>query len=129
MVEFAYNNAKNTSTGHISFKLNYRYHPRISDKKNPNPRLKSKTVKELSSKLQNLIAICQQNLYHTQKLQKQANNKRVKPQSYAPGNMIWLSNKYLKTKRNYKLEAKFFNLFWVLYSISKQAYKLELPKK
>ena len=27
MVEFAYNNAKNASTGHMSFELNYGYHP------------------------------------------------------------------------------------------------------
>ena len=27
MVEFVYNNAKNTSTGHTLFELNYSYHP------------------------------------------------------------------------------------------------------
>ena len=29
MAEFVYNNAKNPSTGHTSFGLNYGYHPRI----------------------------------------------------------------------------------------------------
>lgn len=29
MAEFAYNNAKNANTGHILFKLNYGYHPRV----------------------------------------------------------------------------------------------------
>lgn len=33
------------------------------------------------------------------------------------------------TKQNYKLEAKFFQLFRVLYPINKQTYKLELPRK
>ncbi len=29
MAEFAYNNAKNASTGHTPFELNYGYHPRV----------------------------------------------------------------------------------------------------
>ena len=97
MAEFAYNNAKNASTGHIPFKLNCRYHPWISYKKNLDPRSKLKTAEELSSELQNLIVVYKQNLHHAQKLQKWAHNKRVKPQSYTPGNKVWLSSKYLKT--------------------------------
>ena len=75
------------------------------------------------------MAVYQQNLYHAQELQKQAYDKRVKPQSYAPGDKVWLSSKQLRTKWNYKLEAKFFGLFQVLHPVSKQIYKLELPKK
>ena len=75
------------------------------------------------------MAVCQQNLHHAQKLQKQAYNKEVKPQSYALGNKVWLSSKHLKTKRNCKLEAKFLGPFWVLHPVGKQAYKLKLPKK
>ena len=86
-------------------------------------------MEELSSKLQELMTICQQNLYHVQELQKRGHNKGVKPQSYAPGEKVWLSSQYLKSKRNYKLEAKFLSFFWVLHPVSKQAYKLKLPKK
>ena len=53
----------------------------------------------------------------------------MKFKSYAPGDKVWLNNKYIKTKQNRKLEAKFFGRFWVLHPISKQAYKLKLPKK
>ena len=59
----------------------------------------------------------------------QADNKSTKPRSYAPGDKVWLNSKYIKTKQNRKLEAKFFGLFRVLHPVGKQAYKLELPKK
>ena len=129
MIEFTYNNAKNASTGHTLFKLNYGYHSRVFYKKDLDPCSKSKTIEELSSNFRNVMAICQQNLYHAQKLQKRAYNKGVKPQSYTSSNKVWLSSKHLRTKRNCKLEVKFLGFFWVLYLVGKQAYKLELPKK
>ena len=79
MAEFAYNNAKNASTGHTSFELNCGYHPWVSYKKDLDPYSKSKTAEELSSKLPNLMAVCQQNLHHAQEFQKRAHNKGVKP--------------------------------------------------
>ena len=111
IAEFAYNNAKNASTGYTSFKLNCQYHLRISYKHNLNPRSQSKTAKKLSSELQNLMAACQQILYHAQKLQKRVHDKDIKLQSYTPSNTARLNSKHLKTKRNYKPEAKFLGLF------------------
>ena len=70
MAEFAYNNAKNASTGHTFFELNCKYHPHISYKEDLDPRSKSKTTEKLSFELWNLMAICQQNLHHAQELQK-----------------------------------------------------------
>ena len=75
------------------------------------------------------MTVCQQNLHHAQELQKRGHDKGVKPLSYAPGDKVWLSSKYLKTKWNCKLEAKFLGPFRVLHPVGKQAYKLELPKK
>ena len=54
------------------------------------------------------MTICRKNFYHAQELQKQAYNKGVKPKNYAPGNKVWLNNKYIKTKQKRKLKAKFF---------------------
>ena len=88
MAKFAYNNAKNASIGYTPFKLTYKCHPRVFYKEDFDPRLQSKTAKELSFELQELMTVCQQNLYHTQKLQKQAYNKRVKPQRYILGNKV-----------------------------------------
>ena len=128
MAEFAYNNAKNSSTGHTPFELNCGYHPRVSFEEDTDPRSRSKSADELSAELRDLMTICRENLYHAQKLQKQAHNKSVKPKSYKHGDKVWLNNKYIKTKRNQKLEAKFFKPFRVLHSVRKQAYKLKLSK-
>ena len=51
MVEFAYNNAKNTSIGHTPFELNCGYHPYIFFKKDTDPRSRSKIAKKLLAKL------------------------------------------------------------------------------
>ena len=75
------------------------------------------------------MIVCQENLHHAQKLQKQAHNKATKPMNYVPGNKVWLNSKYIKTKHNWKLGVKFFGLFRVIHPVEKQAYKLELPKK
>ena len=121
MAEFAYNNAKNASTGHMSFELNCGYHPRVLYKENVNLRSQSKSADELSAELRELRIICRENLHHAQELQKRAHNKGVKPRSYAPNKKVWLNSKYIKTKRNRKLEAKFFGPFWIFYPVEKQA--------
>ena len=129
MAEFAYNNAKNASTGRTLFELNCGYHPRVSFKKGTDPCFQSKTAEELSSELRELMSVCQENIHHAQELQKRAHNKGVKLRNYAPGDKVWLNSKYIKTKQNRKLEAKFFGPFRVLHPVGKQAYKLKLPKK
>ena len=59
MAEFAYNNAKNASTSNTPFELNCGYHLRVSYKEDLDPRSKSRTAEELSSKLQELMTVCQ----------------------------------------------------------------------
>ena len=101
MAEFAYNNPKNASTGHMSFELNCGYHPRISFKKDTDPRFQSKIIDKLLTKLWELMTICRENLHHAQKLPKQAHDKGVKPKSYASSDKVWLNSKYIKTKQNW----------------------------
>ena len=81
MSKFAYNNAKNSSTGHTSFKLNSSYHPCIFFEEDTDLCSRSKSADELSAELPNLMTICQENLHHAQKLQKQAHDKGVKPRN------------------------------------------------
>ena len=129
MAELAYNNARNASTGHIPFELNCGYHPRMSYEEDVDPCSQSKSADELSAELRELMIVYQKNLHHAQELQKRAHDKGVKPRSHSPGEKVWFNSKYIKTKRNQKLEAKFFGPFRVLHPVGKQAYKLDLPKK
>ena len=129
MAEFAYNNAKNASTGHTPFKLNYGFQPQVFFKDDINPCSRSRSANKLAKELKELMDICQQNLFHAQELQKRAYDKGMKPQSYASGEKVWLNSKYIKTKQNRKLEAKFFGPFQILHPVEKQAYKLDLPTK
>ena len=129
MAKFAYNNVKNANTGHAPFGLNCGYHPCISFKQDTDSCFWSKTADKLSAELRELMTVCRANFHHTQKLQKPGHDKGVKPRSYVSGDKIWLNSKYIKTKQNRKLEAKFFRPFRVLHPVDKQAYKLELSKK
>ena len=119
MAEFIYNNSKNTSTGHMPFKLYYGYYPRILYKEKVNPHSKFKSADELSEELRKLMIVYCENFYYTQDLQKWAYDKEVKPRSYASGKKVWLNGKFIKTKRNQKLKANFFGPFWVLHPIEK----------
>ena len=101
----------------------------MSYKEDVNPRSKSKSVDGLSAELRQLMIVCRENLHHIQELRERAHNKGVKPRSYAFGDKVLLNSKYIKTKRNRKLKAKFFRPFQVLHPVGKQAYKLELPRK
>ena len=98
MAEFAYNNAKNVSTGHTPFKLNCGYYFRISYKEDISSCSKSKLPDKLLAELQELMTVCHKNPQHAQELQKQAYNKCVKPRSYARNDKVWLNIKYIKTK-------------------------------
>lgn len=61
MAEFAYNSAKNASTGYISFEWNYSYHSYVFYKKDINPHFQSKLANDLANKLKELMVVCQKN--------------------------------------------------------------------
>ncbi len=61
MAEFAYYNAKNASTGHTPFELNYDYHPRVSFKEDVDPCSRSRSTNELAEELRELMEVCCQN--------------------------------------------------------------------
>ena len=129
MAEFTYNDTQNVNPGDTPFELNCGFHPRVFCKEDVDSRSRSKAVDELATKPRKLTTVCRQDLQHGQEFQKQYYNKPTKPRNYSPGRKVWLNSKYIKTKQNRKLEAKFFGSFRVLHPVRKQTYKLKLPKR
>ena len=70
MAGFAYNNAKNASTGYTPFKFNCDFHLQVSFKDDVDPCSRSRSANKLAKELRKLMDICQQNLLHAQELQK-----------------------------------------------------------
>ncbi len=68
MAEFAYNNAKNTSTSYTLLELNYDYHPKVFFKEDVDLCLRSRSANKLAEKLRELMEICCQNLLYVQEL-------------------------------------------------------------
>ncbi len=66
MAEFAYNNVKNANTGHTPFKLNCGYYFQTSYEEDVNSRSQLKLADELATELKELMAVCRENLQHTQ---------------------------------------------------------------
>ena len=64
MAEFAYNNAKNASTGYTPFELNCSYHPQMSYKEDVDSCFQSKSADKLLVELIEMMIVCRENLYH-----------------------------------------------------------------
>ena len=58
MAEFAYNNAKNASTGYTPFELNCGYYPHVSYEEDLDFRSRSKAADELADDLRNFMTTC-----------------------------------------------------------------------
>ena len=66
MAEFIYNNTKNASFYHTSFKLNCIYYPQMSYKENVNFYSKYNSTNKLLLELKQLIIIYKKNLHYAQ---------------------------------------------------------------
>src|SRR5262249_46404851 len=127
--EFAYNNRVHSSTGHSSFFLEYRRHPRTPLTVD-NPSTQVPNTDEFVKQLDRARATAAQSLEETAAYMKlYADRKRKhKPLEFKEGDQVYLHTKNLKTGRpSKKLDAKRTGPFKVLKRVGPVAYKLELP--
>ena len=92
MAEFTYKNITYISSNQTFFKFHCGYYFCVFYKKGLNFCSKSKGANELASNLKKLMTLCQKNRFYAQELQKQADDKSVKPKNYTFSNKIWLNN-------------------------------------
>ena len=129
MAEFAYNNSKHASTGFSPFEVMLGYSPRMFFEETWDKKAKSKSAKEHAEHLAELLRVLKGNLLAAQTQQAMYKDEHTKPMSYKVGDYVNLNGKNIKTKRNKKLEWKFFGPFKILECIGDQAYRLDLPKR
>lgn len=105
MAEFAYNNMKNISMDHISFKLNCGFHPKVFLGGKCQSLLPIKIDRQAGKWAQRADDYLQTKpLIYTRALRQYYNN-HAKPWNYASGKKVWLNNKYIKSKQNCKLKT------------------------
>ncbi len=64
IAKFAYNNAKNASTGHTPFELNCGYYSRVFFEEDVDLRSRPRSANKLAKKLRELMEVSCQNLFH-----------------------------------------------------------------
>ncbi len=119
MAELAYNNSWQASTMMSLFEALLGRHPQMSYEDNCDPRSKSRTADKNLATLRDLMKGLKVNLTESQKLQALYHNKHVKERIYRLEDSVWLSGKNIKTKRNPKLEHKYFGPFEILKAVGK----------
>lgn len=128
IAEFAYNNAPHSATQVSPFFANYGYNPKATlsldvSVRDSNAHDFSKSLSELHDYCRKQIAVSQ--------LQYQVPADRHRspiPESFAPGNFVWLNSKNIKTRRpSKKLDHKRLGPFKIIKKVSENAFRLDLP--
>lgn len=128
IAQFAYNNAKHSTTEHTPFYAVFGYHPRLSVTL---PR-SNKDQTPADQRLQNIHNLHEEmkfNIKLSLEKHSQYYNKRVtKGPSYQVGDKVWLSTKNIKSQRpTGKLDYKRLGPFPIIEAIGSRSFKLQLP--
>jgi hypothetical protein len=129
MAQFAYNSARNETTGMTPFYANYGYEPTAYRQ----PRKKVANAEEALMLARNMAALHMQLAkdihFRNQRMTEYANKKRITGPSLQKGNKVYLLRKNIKTKRpSNKLDFKKLGPFEILEKIGDVNFKLRLPK-
>ena len=130
LVEFAYNNSKQASTGFSPFYLNYGQHPFLpSSLLIPTSSNSNAAAEDLLEQLFNNLKIAESNVVKAQEKQQQYVNQHRRAEEFEVGNKVLLSSEdlNLKMKITPKLTPRYIGPFTIKRKLSSLNYELELP--
>lgn len=127
--EFAWNNARSTSTGSSPFYANYGYHPAANNPPDESARNPHSEIMAhwMTTVYENL---CETLKESRERMKKYADRKRTEAPSFAEKQLVMLDARNIKTKRpSKKLDKKLLGPFKISKVVSPTAVKLELPER
>ncbi|MBW0565129.1 hypothetical protein O181_104844, partial [Austropuccinia psidii MF-1] len=127
LVEFAYNNAENSSTKQSPFFTIYERNPSFDS-----IHIYQDThAGKLSSKLQSVQKVVKEELESAIKnFKKYAGQNRAIPPDFQPGDKVWIASKIIKTETPMKkLSERWLGPFEVIKKIGSNSHHLKLPLK
>ena len=127
--EFAYNNSKHTATSHTPFFIITGRYPKMEFAIEKHEK-ESQSATEHAEHLSNLREELKYRRAEANVQYSTHYNKKRLPKSYNVGEMVWLNEKNIKTKKpSKKLEARRYGPYEIVEKIGRQAYRLDLPSR
>jgi hypothetical protein len=132
ILEIAYNNALNSTTGFTPFELDLGYHPTFPQNFIQEPDTAIQAIADLINKLKKDIISAQDAIQRAQLSQAKFYNKKHRFEQFKLGDLVMLSGKHVhppwqKKRKTKKLIQKWYGPFKVLETKNDNAYVLELP--
>jgi hypothetical protein len=132
MMEFAYNNSVNPSTGFSPFFLNYGHHPLVPSSLLKPPATNVPAVSEFLASQASALSQAKDAIIAAQNRQKHYADQKRRPVPFAVGDMVLLSTEHIsvaahKQRPSKKLEPKFIGPYNIIAQVNDNAFELDLP--
>jgi hypothetical protein len=133
ILEFAFNNTLNSSTGYSPFQVNYGLSPLIPTDMISGTLISidHEDINLILEKIETIHKIVKENLLVAKDKQAASSNKGRKEELFKKGDLVWLSSEHILPSTvvvtNSKLKPKFTGPYKVLKVINDNAYELDLP--
>lgn len=132
MLEFAYNNSINPSTGFSPFFLNYGHHPIVPSTLVTPPTTNVPSVSEFVTSQSTALAKAKDAIIEAQDKQKLQGDRFRSPVPFSVGDMVLLSTENISVaahsnRPSKKLEPRYIGPFKIIERVNENAFRLELP--